>query len=209
MGVAYIEDERETKLLPGRSRQILRPPSGRFPLPNALMKKNNAILAGVAAVALAAAMAAVTTADENTTDEVQTTVKYKVTEGYSWTVPTSVDFGADATVSKTKVGTIEGNEGKVSVTKNVIEDGKALKITAKGSGANGEFQVANGSTTRGYTIKVGDATDGLAVDGEVLSVPAGTNTGEAALAFTLSTTTGSAEVAGNYTGTVTYTAAIK
>lgn len=176
------------------------------------MKKNNAILAGVAAVALAAAMVPAAMAGDavNGTSAADTTsttqVKYAVTGGYTWSVPSEIDFGSDKGTNATSV--VKADE-KVAVTKNVIEDGKTLTITAKGSGDDGAFQVKNGNTKLGYTVKVDDSEQVLTVGGEVLSVPAGTNTKDAALTFTLSTTTGTAEVAGTYSGTVTYTASVK
>ena len=51
-------------------------------------------------------------------------------------------------------------------------------------------------------------THAVGVNGTVLEVAAGTNTGETKMDFKLSTTTKAAEVAGNYTGTITYTSSI-
>ena len=132
-----------------------------------------------------------------------TDVKYSVTEGYTWNIHSEIDFGTSAGVNKT----VNKSGNTVSVTKNIIPDGKTLKITVKGSGDNGEFQIKNGSTVLSYTIKDGDTE--ISTGGDVLNVAAGTNVGSKDLTFTLSTTTKTAEVAGSYTGTVTYTAAIK
>lgn len=174
------------------------------------MKKNNAILAGVAAVALAAAMVpaamAATEGGTGKTDPVQTEVKYEVVEGYSWTVPTTVNFKQNAGAGqKTVDGEVLGNGGKVTVKDNVIAHGKALKITAEGSGENGTFTVSNGNEILGYTVTGNGKID---PKGEVLRVVAGTPTGEQALSFVLTTTTDKAETAGKYTGTITYTASV-
>lgn len=79
-----------------------------------------------------------------------TSVLYKVTESYSWSVPTTIDFGENAGVGNTS--TVEANLGgstakgekatpeaggkalkgtapRVEVTKNVIGVGKHLQIT--------------------------------------------------------------------------------
>lgn len=171
----------------------------------------------VSTSALAANAGISGTSANNTTGT--TTVKYAVTEGYTWSVPSEIDFSKDGGAeSKTVNGTATNNEeSKVSVSKNVITEGKKLKITAKGSGSNGAFTIKNitdaqnstyGSEELTYTIKVGESQTALVADGEVLTVAAGTNTANAALAFTLTTTNKSAEVAGNYSGTVTYTASI-
>ena len=132
-----------------------------------------------------------------------TTVKYAVTAGYTWSVPSEIDFGTSAGIGKTVDKT-----DSVSVSDCIIPDGQELKITVKGSGTENAFVVKNGSTELGYTIKVGDASNALTVGGTVLEVNAGTATGTASLKYTLSTTTGSAEVAGSYTGTATYTAEV-
>lgn len=48
----------------------------------------------------------------------------------------------------------------------------------------------------------------LAPSAEVMSVNAGTNTGSTPLTFKLATTDGTAEVAGDYSGTIAYVASI-
>ena len=77
-----------------------------------------------------------------------TTVYYAVTEGFTWSVPTSIDFGKDAGVNNTptvKAGfdTESGTKADethnwvgtapaVKVTKNTIKPGKSLKISLSG-----------------------------------------------------------------------------
>lgn len=58
----------------------------------------------------------------------------------------------------------------------------------------------------GYAVKSGDKA--VAVGGDVLDVNAGTNTGETAMDFKLSTTTDTAEKAGTYTGQITYSSSV-
>lgn len=177
------------------------------------------IAASISAAALATAMlpamafAIEGPADEGAPTTGTTQVKYAVTEGYEWSIPTMIDFDKDKGVGSTSVVEASaewGDEQKVKVTKNVIADGSQLSITAKGSGADGAFSVKNGSTVLNYKVeKPGATATEIAVGGEVLGIPAGTNAGEQALRFTLATSTGTAEVAGNYVGTVTFTADIK
>ena len=80
-----------------------------------------------------------------------TTVKYEVTQGYEWSIHSAIDFGQDRGVNKSVVK--ESNT--VSVNKNIIPDGKKLNIKVKGSGANGTFEIANGSTKLTYNQRRG------------------------------------------------------
>ena len=152
-------------------------------------------------------------ADEGAPTTGTTQVKYAVTEGYEWSIPTMIDFDKDKGVGATSVVEAKSDSGavqKVKVTRNVIPDGSSLQITAVGSGNNGALSVKNGSTVLGYKMeKPGSPSREVAIGGEVLSVPAGTNEGEQPLTFTLSTSNGTAEIAGKYTGSVTFTANIK
>lgn len=165
-----------------------------------------------------------------------TQVLYKVTESYAWSVPATIDFGEDAGVNNTS--TVEANLGenktgekakqngtawkgtapKIMVTKNVIGVGKELQITFDTTylAENGEFYVATsgGAEKLYYTVTKLDATGGTGevlskTNTKVLSVPAGTNTAEQALVFTLSTAANNAagnaaEKAGSYEGHVVF-----
>ena len=185
----------------------------------AMERTKKTIAASISAAALATAMlpamafAIEGPADEGVATTGTTQVKYAVTEGYEWSIPTMIDFDKDKGVGSTSVVEASaewGDEQEVKVTKNVIADGSQLSITAKGSGADGAFSVKNGSTVLNYKVeKPGATATEIAVGGEVLGIPAGTKAGEQALRFTLATSTGTAEVAGNYVGTVTFTADIK
>lgn len=140
-----------------------------------------------------------------------TTLNYDVTKVYEWEIHTDISFGSDAGINKTDVNgaVTDGSDQKVKVTKNVIGEGEKLHITAAGSGTGGAFSIKNGNEgteVLSYAVKSG--TNAVDVNGTVLDVNAGTNTGETEMGFKLSTTTKAAEVAGNYTGTITYTSSI-
>ena len=177
------------------------------------MKKNKVILVGMAGLALVAAIApAALAADASVTtpQQKESHVAYEVTAGYEWSVPRMIDFGKDKGVNATSKVEMTG-EDTVKVTRNVIPDGQNLHITIEGN--EGVFQIKNGNTALSYTVsKVG--TDGISSTpvnsgDEVLTVPAGTNAASQNLGFVLSTSTGTAEVAGNYTGTAVFTAQVK
>lgn len=142
-------------------------------------------------------------------DTQTTNLKYVVGSHYGWEIHTDIDFGHDAGINQTKVNgaVTDGSDQKVKVTENVIEEGKKLHITAAGSGADKAFSVSNGhNTVLNYAVKSGNKA--VAVDGDVLDVNAGTNTGETTMDFKLSTTTEAAEKAGTYTGTITYSSSV-
>lgn len=148
--------------------------------------------------------------DEDHTTK-STTLNYNVTEVYEWEIHTDIDFGRDKGVNKTDVNgaVTDGSDQKVKVTKNVIEEGSTLRIAAHGSGTDGAFSIKNGdhgTEVLGYAVKSG--TNAVGVNGTVLEVDAGTNTGETKMDFKLSTTTKAAEVAGQYKGTITYNSKI-
>ena len=146
-----------------------------------------------------------------------THVLYKVTEGYTWTVPITIDFGADAGVNNTstvnatlgKDGTgktaekdgenkeWKGSAPKVMVTKNVIGANKTLKIAVSTNAKEGVtidgtgFYVETSDTKEKlyFTIAKPGATGEELTTGKnvVLSVPSGTDTAEQELVFTLKT----------------------
>ena len=177
------------------------------------MKKNKVILAGMAGLALVAAIApAALAADANVTtpQEKESHVTYEVTAGYEWSVPRMIDFGNDKGVNATSKVEMKG-EDTVKVTRNVIPDGQELHITI--AGKDGAFQIKNGNTTLSYTVSkvgtVGTSSTLVNSGDEVLTVPAGTNAASQDLGFVLSTGTGTAEVAGCYNGTAVFTAQVK
>ena len=137
-------------------------------------------------------------------DEKSTTVSYEVEQSYEWSIHSAIDFGSNAGVNQT----VEKTGNVVSVTENVIETGKTLNISVAGSGTDGAFTIENKSGTATLNYHVLDGSTEKATGSTVLSVEAGTKTGSKDLTFKLDTSTGTSEVAGNYSGTVTYTATI-
>lgn len=166
------------------------------------MKKEKIFAISAAALTLAGSLGGVTAfaADE---PENETEVKYEVEQTYEWSIHPAINFGKNVGSKSTK----EVPDQKVTVSKNVLSEDKKLHIVVKGSGTDDAFSITNGKTeVLSYAINDGAAD--LAVGGTVLDVAAGTNTGEKALKFTLSTANRDAELAGSYSGTVTYTASV-
>ena len=130
-------------------------------------------------------------------------LNYQVSSSYDWIIHSSIDFGADAGVKHT----VDRTGNQVKVLKNVIPEGKYLNISVKGSGANDAFTVDNGGSEV-LNYNVSDDNGAVGVNGNVLSVPAGTNTATQNMGFKLNTTKKSAEVAGNYNGHVIYNAEV-
>lgn len=132
-----------------------------------------------------------------------TTLNYQVSPSYDWIIHSAIDFGADAGPNKT----VERTGNQVKVLKNVIPEGKYLNISVKGSGADDAFTVDNGGSEV-LNYDVSDDNGAVGVNGNVLSVPAGTNTATQNMNFKLNTKKGSAEVAGVYNGRVIYNASV-
>lgn len=168
----------------------------------------NLLLAGATALATVVAPTMNVFAQEvtGTTEPTSATtdVKYLVEDSYKWSIHPEIDFGKNAGINQHVAK--EGN--KVEVTENIIQEGKKLNIKVAGSGNEGAFTITNGGTeVLAYHANNGGVED-IAVNGDVLNVNSGTNTGETTMKFTLDTTTKAAEVAGHYNGTLTYTASI-
>lgn len=136
-------------------------------------------------------------------DSQSTTLNYEVGSHYQWEIHSDIDFGADAGANKT----VDRTGNKVNVLENVIPEGKYLNISVKGSGANDAFTVSNGGSEV-LNYDVSDDNGAVGVNGNVLSVPAGTNTATQNMGFKLNTTKKSAEVAGQYNGRVIYNASV-
>lgn len=168
----------------------------------------NLLLAGATALATVVAPTMNVFAQEvtGTTEPTSATtdVKYLVEGSYKWSIHPEIDFGKNAGINQHVAK--EGNN--VEVTENIIPEGKKLNIKVAGSGDAGAFTITNGgAVVLTYHANNGGAED-IAVNGDVLNVNSGTNTGETTMKFTLDTTTKAAEVAGHYNGTLTYTASI-
>lgn len=168
----------------------------------------NLLLAGATVLATVVAPTMNVFAQEATGTTEPTTatteVKYLVEDSYKWSIHSEIDFGKNAGINQHVAK--EGN--KVEVTENIIPEGKKLNIKVAGSGDAGAFTITNGGTeVLAYHANNGGSDD-IAVNGDVLNVNSGVNTGETTMKFTLDTTTKAAEVAGHYNGNLTYSASI-
>lgn len=134
-------------------------------------------------------------------DNKTTTLTYQVDSNYDWIIHSAIDFGADAGPNKT----VDRTGNQVKVLKNVIPEGKYLNISVKGDGTDGTFALMNGKTEK-LPYDVTDDAGAVAVNGNVLSVPSGTNTAVQNMNFKLNTKKATAEIAGDYNGHVIYNA---
>ena len=164
------------------------------------LKTKQVIAAGLSALMMMYSITSVFAAEP---DSKTTTLNYEVSSRYDWMIHSTIDFGADAGTNQT----VDCNGNQVKVLKNVIPEGKYLNISVKGSGANDAFTVDNGGSEV-LNYDVSDDNGAVGVNGNVLSVPAGTNTATQNMNFKLNTKKGSAEVAGNYNGHVIYNAEV-
>lgn len=163
-------------------------------------KTKKVVAAGLSALMMMSSTTSVFAAESG---DKSTTLNYQVSSSYDWIIHSSIDFGADAGVGHT----VERTGNQVKVLKNVIPEGKYLNISVKGSGANDAFTVDNGGSEV-LNYDVSDDNGAVGVNGNVLSVPAGTNTATQNMNFKLNTTKKSAEVAGQYNGRVIYNASV-
>lgn len=163
-------------------------------------KTKKVVAAGLSALMMMTSTTSVFAAESG---DKSTTLNYQVSSSYDWIIHSSIDFGADAGVGKT----VDRTGNQVKVLKNVIPEGKYLNISVKGSGVNDAFTVDNGGSEV-LNYDVSDDNGAVGVNGNVLSVPAGTNTATQNMGFKLNTTKKSAEVAGQYTGRVIYNASV-
>ena len=163
-------------------------------------KTKKVVAAGLSALMMMTSTTSVFAAESG---DKSTTLNYQVSPSYDWIIHSSIDFGADAGPNKT----VERTGNQVKVLKNVIPEGKYLNISVKGSGANDAFTVDNGGSEV-LNYDVSDDNGAVGVNGNVLSVPAGTNTATQNMNFKLNTTKKSAEVAGQYKGQVIYNASV-
>ena len=163
-------------------------------------KTKKVVAAGLSALMMMTSTTSVFAAESG---DKSTTLNYQVSPSYDWIIHSSIDFGADAGPNKT----VDRTGNQVKVLKNVIPEGKYLNISVKGSGANDAFTVDNGGSEV-LNYDVSDDNGAVGVNGNVLSVPAGTNTATQNMNFKLNTTKKSAEVAGQYTGRVIYNASV-
>lgn len=163
-------------------------------------KTKKVVAAGLSALMMMTSTTSVFAAESG---DKSTTLNYQVSSSYDWIIHSAIDFGADAGVKHT----VDRTGNQVKVLKNVIPEGKYLNISVKGSGANDAFTVDNGGSEV-LNYDVSDDNGAVGVNGNVLSVPAGTNTATQNMSFKLNTTKKSAEVAGQYNGRVIYNASV-
>lgn len=163
-------------------------------------KTKKVVAAGLSALMMMTSTTSVFAAESG---DKSTTLNYQVSSSYDWIIHSAIDFGADAGVKHT----VDRTGNQVKVLKNVIPEGKYLNISVKGSGTNDAFTIDNGGSEV-LNYDVSDDNGAVGVNGNVLSVPAGTNTATQNMSFKLNTTKKSAEVAGQYTGRVIYNASV-
>lgn len=163
-------------------------------------KTKKVVAAGLSALMMMSSTTSVFAAESG---DKSTTLNYQVSPSYDWIIHSAIDFGADAGPNKT----VERTGNQVKVLKNVIPEGKYLNISVKGSGADDAFTVDNGGSEV-LNYDVSDDNGAVGVNGNVLSVPAGTNTAVQNMNFKLNTKKGSAEIAGVYNGRVIYNASV-
>lgn len=163
-------------------------------------KTKQIVAAGLSALMMMCSATSVFAAEP---DSKTNTLNYQVTSRYDWMIHSAIDFGADAGTNHT----VDRTGNQVKVLKNVIPEGKYLNISVKGSGANDAFTVDNGGSEV-LNYDVSDDNGAVGVNGNVLSIPAGTNTATQNMGFKLNTTKKSAEVAGQYNGRVIYNASV-
>ena len=181
------------------------------------MKCTKVLCATAVAATMIATMGSSVWASEASTNKTsdKTTVTYNVDKSYAWTVPSQIIFTAGEDEDKAT------QTGEVKVTKNVIGQGETLKITAAGNGGGNDTNGSGNSfvikneenTSLDYTVKSSDNSGETSIisGGKVLSVVAGTKEKTATLTFELTRHAGenNAEISGNYTGLVIYTATIE
>ena len=167
--------------------------------------KTNKIIAGLSALAMAAAIApmgafaADTEINQDTADKTGTMLAtYDVTAKYTVTIPSGVTLNADEEVTS-----------NITAENVLIEKGKQVVVTLTG-GSNtttgSTFHAKKGDSTAEYTISAGTPAATVSVGGTVATFSTGTAKQTATLTF--SKPTGWTE-AGEHTETLTFTIAVK
>lgn len=132
-------------------------------------------------------------------------LNYQVSSSYDWIIHSAIDFGADAGPSTT-VERTENNQ--VKVLKNVIPEDYYLCIRVKNKDENGKLVLTNGKSEN-LLCDVGWKDKDVSWGDSLIHLAAGENTATQEMAFRLNTKKGSAEVAGEYNGTVVYEATVE
>ena len=145
-----------------------------------------------------------------------TQLKYNVTEGYNWSIPANIDFGANNGVTNAN----KTGQGNVTVKDCRLKKDYTLRISLAGNGGGNGMDTSGGfkvKTVDGAELpyevdakKNGAATTTSVMEGnEVLELAAGKDHAESELTFTLktqTTDTNAAETAGEYIGYAIFTA---
>lgn len=154
------------------------------------------------------------TADNNYETSLNTTVKYEVTESYTWQIHSAIDFGKTTAAAVSTDKTKSNNEVKVSKsllpnnTKLQIKIEGAYKATKDDTSSSGFTIATDEGATRTYTVTKPENTNVNTGD-VVLEVKAGVTEGSVNLTYTLQdVAANTAEKSGTYNGTVTYSAAV-
>ena len=152
------------------------------------MKKLFALTLAVAMLATMSVTAFA--ADYDTAGNKGMTVTYSVDPAYTVTIPTDV--------------TIDGNSTTISAENVVVEKGKYVSVTLAD---DNDFTVRTQQGAElSYTVTAND--ENVAAGGEILAVnPADGNTGTATITFDIDES--DIKYAGTYTGTATFTVAVK
>ena len=167
-----------------------------------LTKTKKIIAAGLSALMMMTSTTSVFAAESG---DKSANLNYQVSSSYDWIIHSAIDFGADAGPSTT-VERTENNQ--VKVLKNVIPEDYYLCIRVKNKDENGKLVLTNGKSEN-LLCDVGWKDKDVSWGDSLIHLAAGENTATQEMAFRLNTKKGSAEVAGEYNGTVVYEAAVK
>ena len=152
------------------------------------MKKLFALLLAITMMATLSVTAFA--ADYDTTGDKGMNVTYSVNPGYTVTIPTDV--------------TIDGNSTTISAEGVVVEKGQYVSVTLAADN-NFTVKTAEGAELT-YTVTANG--ENVAAGGEILAVnPADGKTGTATLTFDIDES--AIKYAGTYTGSATFTIAVK
>lgn len=167
-----------------------------------LTKTKKIIAAGLSALMMMTSTTSVFAAESG---DKSTTLNYQVSSRYDWMIHSAIDFGADAGPNST-VERTENNQ--VKVLENVIPENYYLCIRVKNKDENGKLVLTNGKSEN-LLCDVGWKDKDVSWGDSLIHLAAGENTATQEMAFRLNTKKGSAEVAGEYNGTVVYEATVE
>ena len=167
-----------------------------------LTKTKKIVAAGLSALMMMTSTTSVFAAESG---DKSTTLNYQVSSSYDWIIHSAIDFGADAGPSTT-VERTENNQ--VKVLENVIPENYYLCIRVKNKDENGKLVLTNGKSEN-LLCDVGWKDEDVSWGNSLIHLAAGENTATQEMCFRLNTKKSSAEVAGEYNGTVVYEATVE